>query len=146
MDLKNGTMKSIYVKYLSAAFGSAMITSVYSIVDMAMVGQYHGPNGIAALAVIAPIWNIIYSLGLLMGIGGSVIFRICKGQGGQKREIENEYFTVSVIGSVLASLIVWLSIMLLEKPILVFFGADDNLLSLAQSYLAPVKATVPFFC
>ena len=80
-----------------------------------------------------------------MGIGGSVIFSICKGQGGQKREKENEYFTVSVIGSVLASLIVWLSILLLEKPILVFFGADDNLLSLAQSYLAPVKATVPFF-
>ncbi len=55
-------------KYLSAAFGSAMITSVYSIVDTAMVGQYHGPEGTAALAVVAPVWNIIYSLGLLMGI------------------------------------------------------------------------------
>lgn len=28
----------------------------------------------AALAVVSPIWNIIYSLGLLMGIGGSVLF------------------------------------------------------------------------
>ncbi len=36
-----------------------------------MVGQYHGPEGSAALAVVAPVWNIIYSLGLLMGIGGS---------------------------------------------------------------------------
>ena len=35
----------MYFKYLSAAFGSAMITSVYSIVDMAMVGQYQGPDG-----------------------------------------------------------------------------------------------------
>lgn len=69
MDFLNGTIKSIYLKYLSAAFGSAMITSIYSIVDTAMVGQYQGPSGTAALAVVAPLWNIIYSLGLLMGIG-----------------------------------------------------------------------------
>ena len=37
---------------------------------MAMVGQYQGPDGTAALAVVAPIWNIIYSLGLLTGTGG----------------------------------------------------------------------------
>ena len=69
MDLLQGKVKNIYVKYLVAAFGSAMITSIYSIVDMAMVGQYQGPTGTAALAVVAPIWNIIYSLGLLTGIG-----------------------------------------------------------------------------
>lgn len=33
-----------------------------------MVGQYQGPDGTAALAVVAPVWNVIYSLGLLMGI------------------------------------------------------------------------------
>ena len=59
MDLLTGKIRPIYFKYLSAAFGSAMITSVYSIVDMAMVGQYQGPDGTAALAVVAPIWNII---------------------------------------------------------------------------------------
>ena len=51
-----------------------MITSIYSIVDMAMVGQYQGPTGTAALAVVAPIWNIIYSLGLLTAIAGSVLY------------------------------------------------------------------------
>ena len=73
MDFLSGKIKTIYFKYLSAAFGSALITSIYSIVDMAMVGQYHGPEGSAALAVVAPVWNIIYSFGLLMGIGGSVV-------------------------------------------------------------------------
>ena len=63
MDFLNGRIKTIYFKYLSAAFGSALITSIYSIVDMAMVGQYHGPEGSAALAVVAPVWNIIYSFG-----------------------------------------------------------------------------------
>ena len=49
---------------------------------MAMVGQYQGPDGTAALAVVMPLYNIIYSLGLLMGIGGSILFSTLRGQGG----------------------------------------------------------------
>lgn len=83
MDFLKGKIRPIYFRYLAAAFGSAMITSVYSVVDTAMVGQYHGPDGTAALAVVAPVWNIIYSLGLLMGIGGSVIFSTKRGSAGR---------------------------------------------------------------
>ena len=101
MDFLNGRIKTIYFKYLSAAFGSALITSIYSIVDMAMVGQYHGPEGSAALAVVAPVWNIIYSLGLLMGIGGSVLFSTVRGRADGSIGESNEYFTASVIGSVI---------------------------------------------
>lgn len=145
MDLLNGKIKPAYFKYLSATFGSAMITSVYSIVDMAMVGQYQGPDGTAALAVIAPIWNIIYSLGLLMGIGGSVIYSTFKGQAIQKSDKENEYFTSAVIGSVLLSAAAWLAIIFFTNPILLFFGAGSDLLPLAQSYLAPVIPVLPLF-
>ena len=68
MDLLTGNVRRLYFKFLSAAFGSALISSIYGMVDMAMVGQYQGPDGAAALAVVAPVWNIIYSLGLLTGI------------------------------------------------------------------------------
>lgn len=36
-----------------------------------MVGQYQEPDGTAAPAAGAPVWNIIYSLSLLMDTGGS---------------------------------------------------------------------------
>ena len=62
MDFLTSKIKPMYIKYLSAAFGSALISSIYGVVDIAMVGQYQGPNGMAALAVVAPVWNIIYSL------------------------------------------------------------------------------------
>ena len=32
-----------------------------------------------------------------------------------------------------------------DKPILSFFGADSNLLSLSKSYLTPVKAVIPLY-
>ena len=106
MDFLNGKIKTIYFKYLSAAFGSALITSIYSIVDMAMVGQYHGPEGSAALAVVAPVWNIIYSFGLLMGIGGSVLSSTTRGKADGNERKSSEDFTASVIGSIVLVLII----------------------------------------
>ena len=48
MDLLKNKVKNIYWGYLAAAFGSSLISSVYSLVDMAMVGKYQGPEGTAA--------------------------------------------------------------------------------------------------
>lgn len=71
-NLLTDQIRPIYFKYL-AAFGSVLISSIYGVVDAAMVGQYQGPTDKAAtLAVVAPVWNIIYSLGLLTSIGGGV--------------------------------------------------------------------------
>ena len=145
MDLLNGKVSSLYFKYLSAAFGSALISSIYGIVDMAMVGQYQGPDGTAAMAVVAPIWNIIYSLGLLMGIGGSVIFSTKRGSGMSGDGEDNQYFTAAVIGSVILAALAWVGLILFERPLLTFFGADETLLALAQRYMIPVKAVFPLF-
>lgn len=145
MDFLNGKIKTIYYKYLVAAFGSALITSIYSIVDMAMVGQYHGPDGSAALAVVNPVWNIIYSLGLLMGIGGSVLFSAMRGKSEGKEDRSNEYFTASVVGAVILAVIVWIVIILFDKQLLTAFGAEESLLPLARDYVRPVKFAVPLF-
>lgn len=145
MDFLTGKLKSLYFKYLAAAFGSALITSVYSIVDMAIVGQYQGPEGTAALAVVAPIWNIIFSLGLLMGIGGSIIVSTLKGQRETNHQYENEYFSSAVIGSTALGLIMWVLLIFFDKELFIFFGAKGNLLALAQTYIIPIKFVLPCF-
>lgn len=143
MHLLEGNIKTIYFKYLSAAFGSALISSVYGLVDMAMVGQYQGPSGTAALAVVAPVWNIIYSLGLLTGIGGSVLLGAQKGKG--KKKSGHEYFTAALISTIVFAFISWLLILCFDTQMLRLFGAKDTLLPLAKQYLLPVKFTIPLF-
>lgn len=143
MNLLNGDIKRIYFKYLSAAFGSALISSIYSLVDMAMVGQYQGPDGTAALAVVAPVWNIIYSLGLLTGIGGSVLFGTAKGKGEDRKQ--NEYFTTALFGTLLFAAVSWLAIIFYDAQMLTLFGAEQTLLPLSREYLLPVKFAVPLF-
>ncbi|KXU49944.1 MATE family efflux transporter [Longibaculum muris] len=145
MDFLTGKLKSLYFKYLAAAFGSALVTSIYSIVDMAIVGQYQGPDGTAALAVVAPIWNIIFSLGLLMGIGGSIILSTLRGQRDGHHQYENEYFSSAVIGSTALGLIMWVLLIFFDKELFIFFGAKGNLLALAQTYIIPIKFVLPCF-
>ena len=44
----------------------------------------------------------------------------------------NEYFTASVIGSVILALIIWAAIICFDRQLLVFFGAQDQTLTLAR--------------
>ena len=145
MDLINDKLSKIYLKYLAAAFGSAFMGSVFGLVDIVMVGQYHGPEGSAAMGVIAPVWNIVYSFGLLAGIGGSVLFSVAKGSDGHGERPENAYFTGSVIFGGIIALLLWVGLWLFEVPLLRLFGANDALLPLCLRYLIPVKFTVPFY-
>lgn len=145
MDFLNDKIRPMYFKYLAAAFGSALISSIYGAVDAAIVGQYHGPDGTAALAVIAPIWNIIYSLGLLMGIGGSVLFSILRGESEKNYKESNQFFTAALIGSAVLGIVSWLGILFFEDHLLLAFGADETLLPLANHYLVPIKVVFPVF-
>ena len=145
MNLLTDSIRSVYFKYLSAAFGSALISSIYGVVDAAMVGQYQGPSGTAALAVVAPVWNIIYSLGLLTGIGGSVLFGTVRGESADNVKRSNEYFTASVIGTAALALLTWAAVVLFDRQLLTLFGAEETLLPLAREYVLPIKFVVPCF-
>ena len=53
MNFLTSKIRPMYFKYLVAAFGSALISSIYGVVNMAIVGQYQGADGTAALAVVS---------------------------------------------------------------------------------------------
>lgn len=143
MDILKDKVKPIYIKYLTASFASSFISSIYTIVDAAMIGQYEGPNGSAALAIVSPVWNIIYSLGLLVGIGGSVLYSNTKGKG--NHEDANAYFSSGLLFVSIISFLVWILIFVFDKQLLLLFGADEALLPLALSYIKSIKVVVPCF-
>ena len=144
MNLLTNDIASVYRKFFAAAFGSALITSIYSVVDAAMVGQYHGPVGLAAIAVLAPVWNIIFSLGLLAGIGGSVLYAVRRGKSAAVQGA-NRFFTAALLMGVMLSIFAAVGLFLFEDPLLRFFGGDGEALRLAKLYMIPIKYGVPLF-
>lgn len=140
-DGKN--LKKTYLHYLFAGIGSAVIVSIYSIVDAIMVGQYEGYNGTAALSVVMPIWTIILSLGLLFGVGGGSLMSKARGEGNERRG--REFFTCALVCVSVVALAVWALLIFCETPLLRLFGADDTLLPLAKGYLKWMKFSMPLF-
>lgn len=145
MDLLKDNVKKLYFKYLAAAFGSSLISTIYGFVDMIVIGRYEGPAGSAAMAVISPIWNIIFSLGLLFGIGGSVYFANIRGRGAKDGEDENEYFTAAILGALIFSILCTLVFVFFDQQILMLFGASEDMIPLCKKYLLPVKFVIPTY-
>ena len=140
----NTNLKNKFLKFLLTSFGSALIMSIYSIVDAVCVGQYHGESGTAALATIMPLWTLIYSSGLLFGIGGATLLSSSRGRKDFKKA--NEYFTISFIGALAVSIILWLTLFLFQDNLLNLFGAkNEEVFSLAKDYTFWMKLALPLF-
>ncbi len=76
MDFITGNIKQLYRKFLIASMASAMVMSIYSFVDTIAVGQSEGPAGAAAMAVITPLYGVLIFLGILCGVGASVLYGV----------------------------------------------------------------------
>lgn len=143
MDLQTDNIRKIYFRYLCPSLFSGLVMSIYSLVDMIVVGQYEGAAGTAALACIAPFWTFFCCLSVLFGNGGAVLFSTAKGEG--KEYDSKAAFSVSFILICTISAIVWLAIIFFDKPLLYLFGADDTLMPLALRYMRWLKMGIPLW-
>jgi putative MATE family efflux protein len=143
VDMITGNIKKIYLHYLFAGFGSAIITSIYSTVDVVVSGQYEGPVAPAALSVISPMWSLFISIGLLFGIGGAILATVLRGEGDEARS--NEFFTVSLFSCIIISILITVFLFLFKEEFLRLCGADAEVLPYALSYVKWLVFAIPFF-
>lgn len=141
-DLRTGDIRKLWNKYLWAALGSAIVCSIYATVDLIIVGQYEGPAGAAAMAVIAPLWSIVMSIGILFAVGGSVMYGVSKGAG---KGDENEYFSATLLGSILVSVLLVILCRVFRLPLFRLFGANEALMPLVLGYADWLTWFLPFF-
>ena len=66
--LTEGTPWKLLLSFSIPILIGQVVQLFYSLVDTIAVGQSEGPNGAAAMAVIGPVWSMMISFGLLLGI------------------------------------------------------------------------------
>ena len=86
MDLLKDSIKKLYFRYLFPSMGSAVVASVYLMTDAVVIGKGISDNALAALNMTTPIISLMFSIGILFGIGGSVLFSVHKGTGDDENE------------------------------------------------------------
>ncbi|MDO4482202.1 MAG: MATE family efflux transporter [Bacillota bacterium] len=70
-----------YLKYIIPSVISFTLTGIYSIVDGYFIGQTVGDLGLAAVNLAWPVASVTYAAGAGLGMGGSVISSIRRGEG-----------------------------------------------------------------
>lgn len=143
MDVLKDHPRKLFLRYLAASLGGCMIMTVYGLVDTLAIGHYEGPDGAAAIAAVMPMWTIMFSVGLLLGIGGSVLMAQHRGAG--KREEGDCYFTAALFTGILAAALLTLVFLLFLNPLLFLFGGRGHVLELASAYSRWIARVLPAF-
>lgn len=120
-----------------------MVSSVVlNITDGAFVGHGVGSNALAAVNIVAPVYMLITGIGLMFGIGGSVVASIHLAKDDTKAariNITQSYLGGLVVGCLLAALI------LSNKAATCrLFGASEALVPEACKYLFWIALFQPF--
>lgn len=125
-DFLNKPVKQVFMRYLVPSVLATMVTSIYVLADTIIVGKGIGTIAVAALNIVLPLYNIFFGLGLLFGVGGSVLMSILRGEGDEKGS--NAYFSTSLVAMcVLLALSLAFFTVFMEKIALIFGGTPETM-------------------
>ena len=123
-------------QYALPAIVAMSASSLYNIIDRAMIGQIVGPEAIAGLGITFPFMNLSAAFGAAVGVGSSASISVKLGQ--------KDYPTAqNLLGNTLMlNLIIGFSFMviclLFLDPILYFFGASEVTLPYAREFMTVI--------
>ena len=120
---------------------SFLVSALYNIVDQIFIGQGVGMLGNAATNVAFPLTTISTSIALLIGVGAASNFNLEQGRGNRERAGQiagSGIAMLALFGIALAA-----AVLLFLNPLLLLFGATEEVLPYAQSYTGITAFGIP---
>ena len=119
-----------------------LVNAVYNIVDQIFIGNKIGYLGNAATNVAFPLTTICMAIGLMVGLGSAAGFNLNLG----KKEPEK---AKGIAGTAFTSLLLYgilicILVRLFLQPLMVAFGATDDILAYAMEYSGITSFGIPF--
>lgn len=131
-NLLTESVSKIFFRYLIPAILANMVTSIYILADTIIIGKGIDTLAMAALNIILPLFNIFFGVGLLFGVGGSVLMSIARGRGDE--QLGKCYFTLAVILNAVTCLALTVLLWIFMEPIARFLGATDATMPYIMDY------------
>lgn len=119
-----------------------LVNALYNIVDQIFIGQGVGYLGNAATNIAFPITTICLAIGLMTGLGAAASFNL---ELGRKNPDKARHVAGTAAGMLLiCGAVLCIVIRLFLKPMMVAFGATDQILDLAMEYTGITSFGIPF--
>lgn len=134
----------LLLKYSVPAIIGMLVNALYNVVDRIFIGNIPGvgPLAITGVGVTMPIMSITLAFAMLIGIGCTTNISIKLGQG--KKEDAQKIIGNGITLSIIISLILSVIGIVFGNQILHLFGASDQTLYYAKSYIYIILAGTVF--
>ena len=133
LELGTKPVGKLLTQYALPAIVAMTASSLYNIIDRAMIGQMVGPEAIAGLGITFPFMNLSAAFGAAVGVGASTCISVKLGQKDYKTA-EHLLGNTVTLNLIIGTLFMALSLIFLD-PILRFFGASDVTLPYAREFM-----------
>ncbi|MGM9974400.1 MAG: MATE family efflux transporter [Clostridiaceae bacterium] len=144
---KSNPLETVPVNKLLRQFAipsiiAMLVSALYNIVDQFFIGRSVGELGNAATNIAFPLSICCVAIALLFGIGGASSFNLSMGRGNKKEAVY--YIGNSAVMLFCCGLILTLIAQMFLSPMLVFFGAPEEILAYAKTYTGITSLGFPF--
>lgn len=134
-DLGNDSIPRLVLRLAIPAMVAQLVNVLYGIVDRMYIGNIPdiGETALAGAGICGPIVTLLSSFGTLVGLGGAPLLTIRMGEKnlkGARQILANCFLLLLVLAGVLTGLL-----LLIKRPLLLWFGASAATLPYADTYL-----------
>ena len=133
LELGQKPVGQLLWQYALPAIVAMTASSLYNIIDRAMIGQIVGPEAIAGLGITFPFMNLSAAFGAAVGVGASTCISVKLGQK-DYQTAEHLLGNTVTLNLIIGFLFMAVSLLFLD-PILRFFGASEMTLPYAREFM-----------
>ena len=141
-DLTTGPLLLQIMLFALPLTASGILQQLFNSCDIAVVGQFVGPEALAAVGSTAPLINLILNVFMGLSIGANVVVATLEGKK-QPESISRAVHTIIFL-SIICGLILTALGMVMARRVLVLIETPDEVLVLADVYLKIYFAGFPF--
>ena len=143
MDNKQATLElgtkpvgQLLVQYALPAMVAMTASSLYNIIDRAVIGQVVGAEAIAGLGITFPLMNLAGAFGAAVGVGASTCISVKLGQR-DYQTAEHLLGNTVTLNLIVGFLFMVVCLVFLDS-ILIFFGASEATLPYAREFMTVI--------
>lgn len=136
------TIQKKFVKYVSQNVLGMIGISLYILADTFFISIAEGANGITALNLVLPVYNLIFAIGAMMGVGSAIRFKVLRAKGEAQAE---EYFSNAICWAFLIGVVFIIAGLAVPGQIVGLLGGDATIQAVGATYTRIFMLFTPFF-
>lgn len=131
-----------FVRYVTQNIFGMLGISCYIIADTFFIAKAAGTDGITVLNLVLPIYNLIFAIGSMIGVGSATRFTILRAQG---EERAHDYFSNAICFVWMIGILFTLAGIFIPDKIIALMGGDAGIVALGTGYTRIFLLFTPFF-